>query len=178
MPLKTTSLLLVLFFASIAAFTQPTPQPEPRANPGRTIQGAEATPAKPQDTANYIITVKWTDPKGETKTIQLITSEGSFTLDTIQASVRIDDNDIPTTVSINGTITPVNTEKGVLKLFLGRTVPYVSSTYNAGAGKTSSSYQQLRVGLSSTFTVKFGKSVVIQADENGEVSVVVKREET
>jgi hypothetical protein len=178
MPLKTTSLLSVLLFASIVAFAQPTPQLEPRPIPGRPSHGVEATPAKPQDTANYIITVKWTDPKDQTKTIQLITSEGSFTLDTIQSSVRIDDNDIPTTVSCNGTITPVNTEKGVLKLFLGRTVPYVSSTYSGGAGKTSSSYQQLRVGLSSTFTVKFGKSVVIQSDENGEVSVVVKREET
>jgi hypothetical protein len=107
----------------------------------------------------------------------VLTAEGTFTLDTIQSSVRIDDNDIPTTVSFNGTLTPLNPEKGILKVFLGRTVPYVTGSYSPGNGKSSSSYQQLRVGLNSTFTVTFGKPMVIQTDENGEVSIVVKRVE-
>jgi hypothetical protein len=33
----------------------------------------------------------------------------------------------------------------------------------------------LSVGLDSTFVVKFGKPVVIQTDENGEITVLVKR---
>ena len=33
----------------------------------------------------------------------------------------------------------------------------------------------MNVGLQSTFVVKFGKPVVIQTDENGEISVLVKR---
>ena len=64
-----------------------------------------------------------------------------------------------------------------MKVFLGRTVPYVTSTYNSGPGQSSSSYQQMRVGFDSAFTVTFGKPLVIQADQNGEISVLVKREE-
>ena len=40
-----------------------------------------------------------------------------------------------------------------------------------------STYSQMSVGLQSTFVVKFGKPVVIQNDENGEISVLVKRVE-
>jgi hypothetical protein len=35
----------------------------------------------------------------------------------------------------------------------------------------------LSVGLNSTFVVKFGQSQVIQSDENGDISVLVKRVE-
>ena len=63
---------------------------------------------------------------------------------------------------------------GKLQLFLGRTVPYVTSTHGSGSN-TSSSYSQLSVGLQSTFIVKFGKPAVIQTDETGEISVLVKR---
>lgn len=170
--MKTALPLLICLLLCMTANAQPAPvPPQPQAAP--TAQPASA----PKDTANYIITVKWADPKHQTNSIQLLTAEGTFTLDTIQGSVRIDDNDIPTTVSVTGTITPVNSQKGTLKLFLGRTVPYVTSTYSPGGGKSSSSYQQMRVGLNATFTVRFGSPVVIQSDENGEVSIVVKREE-
>ena len=131
----------------------------------------------PKDTANYVIKVTWTDPKGRTNSLQVLTAEGSFTLDTIESSVRIDDNDIPTTVSLNGTLTRLDDKKASLKLFLGRTIPYVTSTYSGGTGKPSSSYQQMRVGLSSNFTVTFGKRMVIQSDQNGEVSIVVSQGE-
>jgi hypothetical protein len=33
----------------------------------------------------------------------------------------------------------------------------------------------MSVGLQSTFIVKFGKPAVIQTDENGQISVLVKR---
>jgi hypothetical protein len=65
----------------------------------------------------------------------------------------------------------------VLKLFLGRTLPYVTGTMTGPAGTTSSSYQQLQVGLDSTFVVVFGKPLVIQADENGAVTIMVQRQE-
>lgn len=53
------------------------------------------------------------------------------------------------------------------------TVPYVTSTLANGA----SSYQQLNVGLDSSFLVRFGKAVVIQNDESGQISVLVTRVE-
>jgi hypothetical protein len=59
-------------------------------------------------------------------------------------------------------------------MYLGRTVPYVTGTYGSGPN-ASSSYQQLSVGLESKFIVTFGKKVVIQNDESGQISVLVKR---
>jgi hypothetical protein len=44
----------------------------------------------------------------------------------------------------------------------------------AGGGST---YQQMNVGLNSTFLVRFGKMVVIQNDESGQISVLVTRVE-
>ena len=63
-------------------------------------------------------------------------------------------------------------------IFLGRTVPYVTSTFNNGSAMgASSSYSQMSVGLNASFVVTFGKPLVIQVDDNGEVSVLVTREE-
>jgi hypothetical protein len=120
--------------------------------------------------------VKWTDAKAGTNSLQVLTAGGSFNLSTIQSSVRINDSDIPTTVNFNGSISALNPEKGRLQMFLGRTVPYVTGTYSGGLGKASSSYQQMSVGLNSTFTVTFGRQLVVQADQNGEVSILVKRQ--
>ena len=180
--MKTIALLPLMLVCSLVAFAQQ-PSPPPPGNspamlppkPARPGQ-VPASPDEPKDPANYLITVKWTDAKAGTNSLQVLTAEGSFNLDTIQSSVRINDSDIPTTVSFNGSISALNPEKGRLKVFLGRTVPYVTSTYSGGPGKASSSYQQLQVGLDSTFTVTFGKPLVIQADQNGEVSILVKRQ--
>jgi len=60
-------------------------------------------------------------------------------------------------------------------LFLGRTVPYVTGSFSGPGG--GSSYSQLSVGLNSNFMVTFGKPLVIQADDNGEVTLLVKRME-
>jgi len=180
--MKTITLLPLVLFCSFVAFAQ---QPSPRkpnnssakSSPQTPTSGqASSAPTEPKDTANYLIIVKWTDAKGGTNSLQVLTAEGSFTLDTVQSSVRINDSDIPTTVSLNGSINALSPEKGRLQMFLGRTVPYVTGTYSGGAGTTSSSYQQLRVGFNSTFTVTFDKPLVIQADNNGEVSVLVKRQ--
>jgi len=44
-------------------------------------------------------------------------------------------------------------------------------------GSSSSTYQQLSVGMDSSFIVTFGKPLVIQGDENGQISILVKRDE-
>jgi len=170
--MKMIPLLSLLGLFPLAVLAQPASLP-PAAGAARVGE----TAAIPKDTANYVITVTWTDPKHRTNSLQVLTAEGNFTLDTIDSSVRIDDNDIPTTVSLSGTLTRLSESKASLKLFLGRTVPYVTSTYSSGAGKPSSSYQQMRVGLNSMFTVTLGRRMVIQSDQNGEVSILVKRDE-
>jgi hypothetical protein len=123
---------------------------------------------------NYIIKVLMKDTKGEVSSLQVMTIDGTFELDTLQKnSMKINNNDIPSTLKLSGTLTTIDEKKGRLTLYLGRTVPYVTSSFNNGA---SSSYSQLSVGLSSAFVVTFGKPLVIQVDDNGEVSVLVTRE--
>jgi hypothetical protein len=138
--------------------------------------------ASPPDTnapANYVIKVLMKDAKGNDSSLQVTTIEGSFELDTLQKnSVKINNADVPTTLKMSGELTAINEHKGRLKLFLGRTVPYVTSTYNNGSAMgMSSSYSQLSVGLDSTFVVTLDKPLVIQADDSGKVSVLVTREE-
>src|SRR5271154_191896 len=127
--------------------------------------------ASPPDTnapANYVIKVLMKDAKGSDSSLQVTTIDGPFELDTLQKnSVKINNTDIPATLKMSGELTTINEHKGRLKLFLGRTVPYVTGSFNNGM---SSSYSQLSVGLDSTFVVTFGNPLVIQVDDSGEVS--------
>ncbi len=128
-------------------------------------------PAKPA--VNYVIRVEWKDAKRGTNGLQIVTTAGSFELDTVSGAVKINNSDVPTTVKLSGSLAELSPEKGRLQLFLGRTVPYVTSTSNGSGG--GSSYSQLSVGLNSNFVVTFGKPLAIQADDNGEVTLLVKR---
>ena len=136
-----------------------------------------ADAASEQPPVNYVVRVQWTDAKGVTNHLQVLTTEGQFSLDSLQKPVKINDAEVPTTVKLQGTLRALNSEKGRITLFLGRTVPYVTGMNRGPGGTTMSSYQQLQVGLSSTFGVTFGKPQVIQADENGEVSILVNRQD-
>ncbi len=129
--------------------------------------------------ANYVIKVLMKDAKGNTSSLQVTTIDGSFELDTLQKNpVKVGNMDVPSTLKMSGTLTTIDEQKGRLKLYLGRTVPYVTSTFNNGSvAGSSSSYSQLSVGLDSAFVVTFGKPLVIQVDDNGEVSILVTREE-
>lgn len=164
--MKTLHLLVAILFTAVICQAQPVP-PRPASPP------TEAA----KDPINYVIRVEWKEAKADPKFLELLTAEGQFDLNTIQKnSVKINNNEVPITLKFSGTLTPLDGEKGRLQLFLGRTVPYVTGTYAGSLGGTSS-YSQLSVGLNSTFIVKFGKSQVIQSDENGEISVIVKRVE-
>jgi hypothetical protein len=142
-----------------------------------TAAESSSTRGGSRDAANYIIRVQWKDATGITNHLQLLTSEGNFSLDTILTDrVKINESEIPMTVAVKGSLRVLGPEKGQLNLFLGRTIPYVTSSYGSGKEK-SSSYQQLQVGLSSTFTVTFGKPMVIQSDAKEDVTILVKRAE-
>src|SRR5205823_3744506 len=106
--------------------------------------------------------VEWKDPKGDQKFLEVLTTEGQFELDTIQKnSVKINNNDVPVTLKFDGTLAEATDEKCHLRMFLGRTVPYVTGTSYGSGNAATSTYSQMNVGLQSTFIVKFGKSVVI-----------------
>jgi len=167
--MKTYPVTIVALLLASVCHSQPAPLPPPALPP----PGPPAVVAR--EPANYLIRVEWKEPKGEAKYLEVLTTEGRFDLDTIQkTSVKINNNEIPVTLKFNGTLTALSDEKGRLQLYLGRTVPYVTGSYGNGLN-AASSYSQLNVGLNSTFIVNFGKPVVIQNDESGQISVLVKR---
>lgn len=180
--MKTLPLILVGLMVAFVCQSQPAPAPAPPPPlrppvglpPGR-ILAPPAVAAK--DPVNYLIRVEWKEPKGNPRFLELLTTEGQFNLNTIQTnSVKINNVDVPITLKFSGTLNALDEEKGRLQLFLGRTVPYVTGSYSGSSG-ANSSYSQMSVGLDSAFIVKFGKSQVIQSDENGQISVLVKRME-
>jgi hypothetical protein len=174
--MKTFPLILVALLAAFACQSQPMPAPQPFRPPPVMPPGAPPPAAAPaKDPVNYLIRVEWKEPKGDPKSLEVLTTEGNFQLDTLQKnSVKINNNDVPVTLKFSGTLKELSDEKGRLQLFLGRTVPYVTGT-SGGGPNASASYSQMSVGLDSAFIIKFGKPVVIQTDENGEISVLVKR---
>jgi hypothetical protein len=157
-----------------------------QAQSGMRLQTLPAMPPQPpmipqpssadkKDPADYLVRIEWKEPHSDTKSLEVLTTEGNFEYDGIQKnSVKINNNDIPVTLKLSGTLTLVGDEKGRLQLFLGRTVPYVTSSFPNGSGMASS-YSQMSVGLQSSIIVTFDKPIVIQSDENGEISVLVKR---
>jgi hypothetical protein len=171
--MKKLPLIAVTLLVAFVCHSQPVPAP-PR--PIVTLSGgppAAVAPAK--DPVNYLIRVEWKEPNADPKSLEVLTTEGRFELDTIQKnSVKINENDVPVTLKFSGTLRELSDDKGRLQLFLGRTVPYVTGTSGSGPN-AKSSYSQLSVGLDSTFVVTFGKPAVIQTDENGQISVLVKR---
>ncbi len=160
--MKTFALLTLALFLTVASHAQPTPT-APGADPAKAL-------------VNYVIRVEWKDPKNDPKFLEVTTAPGQFQLDTMQNdSVKINGSGIPVTLKLTGTLTAFDDQKGKLQLYLGRTIPYVTGTYSGGA-TTTSSYSQMSVGLQSTFSVTFGKPLTIQTDDNGDISVLVKRE--
>jgi hypothetical protein len=173
--MKTYPLIIVALLVAVACQSQPAPLPPRPALPPPVVQLPPPAVAPAKDPVNYLIRVEWREPKGDPKFLEVLTTEGHFNLDTLQKnSVKINNNDVPVTLRLNGTLNAINDGKGRLQLFLGRTVPYVTGTTGSGPDARSS-YQQMSVGLDSAFIIKFGKPVVIQTDENGEISVLVKR---
>lgn len=157
----------VLLISTIAAPAQFTPA---------TTQKPPASPVKPL--CNYLLQVEWKS-KTETNSVKMLTAEGQFNLDAIQGTkVKINNNEIPVTLRLSGTLTVLSPDtKGQLTLFLGRTVPYVTSTSSGPGGAANSSYQQMQVGLNSSYVVTFGKPLLIQSDNNEAVTILVSRQE-
>ena len=143
----------------------------------RAARPATETPAgvgASEKPVNYVLRVSWKSNNGGTNAIQLLTTEGTFKVNSSQPSaVKVGDSEVPISVSVDGTLKALGPQHGELQLFLGRTVPYV--THGGGAPGTSS-IQQRQEGLTLTFLVTFGQPVLVQKDGNGEVSVLVERQ--
>ena len=172
--MKVLHLLIVATLWVVVCQAEPSPALPPAGAPSVASPPTTST----NEPANYVISVQWKDTKLGNSFVQVMTAEGPFNLDALEHStMKINGPDIPTTLKLSGTLTLLGPEKGRLKLFIGRTVPYMTGTSHGPGGTTSSSYQQLSVGMDSTFIVTFGKPLVIQGDENGQISILVKRDE-
>jgi len=157
--------ILVALLIALTAYSQ-APNPPPPGLPAVPPSEPAHSAALERDAVNYLVRVEWKAPNSESKFLEVLTTEGQFNLNTIEKNpVKIDGNDVPTTLRFTGTINPIGVDRARVKLFLGRTVPYITST-SKGLGGTSS-YQQMQVGLDSSFIIKFGKSVVVQNDDYG-----------
>ena len=168
--------MLVTLLVALSAYSQSPPPPP--GLPARTLPGSPSPANIEQDTVNYLIRVEWKAPNSDSKFLEVLSTEGQFNLSTVEKNpVKINGNDVPTTLKFTGSIAPLSADRARVKLFLGRTVPYVTSTANNGTVGGISSYQQMSVGLDSTFIITFGKAVVVQNDENGQISVLVKRQD-
>jgi len=144
---------------------------------GPTTPSVSAT-TNTNEPANYVISVQWKDTKMGSSFVQVMTADGPFNLDALEHNtMKINGPDIPTTLKLSGDLAVLSPEKGRLKLYIGRTVPYMTGTSKGPNGSAPSTYQQLSVGMDSTVIVTFGKPLVIQGDENGQISILVKRDE-
>jgi len=174
--MKTTllTLLAVLCVATTTAFAQPLGQPMPvRRLPGSPPPG----PPLDADAANYQIRVQWKEAAGGSNLLQIVTAEGGFKVNTAQVGkVKINNSDMPITLSLNGDLELLSADKARLRIFLGRTMPYVTGTSSGGPGGGSfQQMQQLQLGLDATIVVTFDKPLVIQSDEREEITLTVKR---
>jgi len=169
--MKSPRLLALAWLCAVACQAAPPPVAPPPAAP------VPATPAVAADTqnVNYSVRVEWRDTKKGTNSLQLVTCDGNFNLNTISGTVTLGDADIPITVKLQGALTVLDADQGRLQIFLGRTVPYPTSFSTGPGAKGNGSYSQMSVGLDSRFIVTFGKPLVIQSDDNGEVAILIKR---
>ena len=148
------------------------------APPAGPTTGSVSASNNTNEPANYVISVQWKDTKMGSTFVQVMTADGPFNLDALEHNtMKINGPDIPTTLKLSGDLAVLTPEKGRLKLYIGRTVPYMTGSTKGPSGSAPSTYQQLSVGLDSTFIVTFGKPLVIQGDENGQISILVKRDE-
>jgi hypothetical protein len=90
--------------------------------------------------------------------------------------VKINNSDMPITLNLDGDLELLSPDKARLRIFLGRTLPYVTGTITGapGAGNYQQT-QQLQLGLDSNVVITFGKPLVIQADEREKITLTVKR---
>lgn len=122
--------------------------------------------------SNYLVRIEWSDKSNPSGAIEVLTGEGTFQLNSaFPGSAKSGEPALLTPVTLNGTLKVLNENQARLELFLGRTIPYSIT----GPGQ-SSSIQQRQEGITVTFYVTFGKSVMARKDANGEVSVLIKKQ--
>lgn len=165
--LKTLAFMLVIAGGAVACCGAPPPmRMGPGFPPPPQLPGAATT-----NLVNFVVRVEWKNKNEPVQSLQVLTTEGNFHLNTSQpGTLKINGSELPISLSLEGDLKVFDAERGRLQLFIGRTVPYQISS------GSSSAIQQRQEGLNCAFVVAFGRPVIIQKDAQGEVSVLVERE--
>lgn len=127
--------------------------------------------------ADYTVVVTWKTKDGDTdQFLQVMTTEGGFQVNTVLPHLAMvaGAHTPESEVSFHGELKAVASNRAKLSADLSRSVPAVEAY--AGSSRVAG-YQMHQESLSSTLIVTFGKPVVIQRDGNGEISVLVTRDE-
>lgn len=174
--MKTTllSVLTALCTLTLTAHAQvPGQLPPVRRLPGSPPPG----PPLDAESVNYQIRIQWKQAGGGSNALQITTAEGNFTVSSaLPSPVKINNADIPVTLNFRGDLELLSAEKVRLKIFLGRTMPYVTGNMSGGPGGANyQQTQQIQLGLDSTIVATLGKPLLIQADEREEITLTVKR---
>ena len=188
-------------FALGAEQTLPLPAPaegatDPVFPPRRTIAAAVVQapsvvrpPASPdlraesaEGTTNYLVTLELKPATGDSRQWKYVTTEGTLDISTVsEEGVAIDQHAVPVSMSFTATIRAITENKCHVKLFLGRSVPYVTGFTNSGSPAgggprvTRSQIQQIQVGLSTAVVLESGKPLVVQDDDGQRVTVTLTR---
>ena len=174
--MKTT--LLIALTALVALSGNALAQAPGQLPPVRRLPGSPP-PGPPLDaeSVNYQIRVQWKEAGGSSNQLQIVTAEGNFKINTAQVGkVKINNSDLPITLNFSGDLEVLSADTARIRIFLGRTLPYVTgTTTGAPGGMIHQQVQQLQLGLDSNVVVTFGKPLVIQADEREEITLTVKR---
>ena len=127
---------------------------------------------------NYRIVLE-VEPRGQpSQRLSLVMTEGSAELDTISPdAVKIDGNQVPSTVTLSVTLTELNPSHCELKLLFGRTVPFVSGAGGNSGGPMRSVVQQLRLGLETSLILRPGQSIVVQDTDQEQITLSLNRVE-
>ena len=192
---KMKTLILVLLAAAPVALAQtppapnPPPAPAPPGVPGLpqpTLRapghlpapgnhsGLYAAPPRPE--VNYRLRLEIKEGKEALIEISVVSSQGKIRAQMMNPKrTLIDDREVPSTMDFTASLSPLEGDRCQVTLFLGRSIPYVTSRSTGPEGKGVSQYQQMQVGLDTTVILKVGKPLVIESDPTQQVQLTLEK---
>jgi hypothetical protein len=130
-----------------------------------------------EGTVNYRITLEIKEPGSEPRVWKYVATDGDLEINSLmRETVKIDNYELPRTVTFSATLRTVSEDTCRVKLLIGRTVPFVSgSSGSAGGATTRTQIQQFQVGFSGTVLLEVGKPLMVQDDDSQRMTVRLDR---
>jgi len=136
--------------------------------------GSHQAPPKTFDT-NYRIKVNCFTG-GKLSSISLVTADQKFSYQGLGKGAVIDGNALPTTITFEGELSKETDDSIFLEYFLGRTMPYPTTSHHGSSTGTSfSTIQQLQVGIKNGATFQFGKPLKVVKSSGEKISITISK---